>query len=196
MKERDKALAGYLFRQGDPDLAAERKRAQELCFRFNQTNPSDTEAKDSIIRQLIGTIKGKYGINAPFYCDYGSHITFGNNFFANYNCKILDGAEVVFGDDVRIGPDCSFLTPNHAPDPEMRRQGYEIFQPITVGDNVWFGANVTVLPGVSIGCDSIIAAGSVVSRDIPAGVLAAGVPCRVIRKLNDQDRYKYPEMPE
>ncbi len=196
MTERDKALAGYLFRQGDPILAEERKKAQQLCFQFNHTDPTDSERKDEIIRELIGNIKGNYGINAPFYCDYGFHITLGNNFFANYNCKILDGAEVVFGDDVRIGPDCSFLTPNHAPDPQMRRDGYEIFQPITVGDNVWFGANVTVLPGVTIGSDSIIAAGSVVSRDIPSGVLAAGVPCRVIRKLDDRDRHKYPQAPD
>ncbi|MBR0138390.1 MAG: sugar O-acetyltransferase [Erysipelotrichaceae bacterium] len=194
MTEREKALAGYLFRQGDPDLARERNRAHELCFRYNQTNPTDTETQQKILKELIGSIKGTITINAPFYCDYGSRIAVGDNFFANYNCKILDGAMVTFGDDVRIGPDCSFLTPNHSPDPQMRREGYEIFQPVTVGDNVWFGASVTVLPGVTIGKDSIIAAGSVVSRDIPEGVLAAGVPCKVIRKLNEEDRNRYPRI--
>lgn len=196
MTERDKALAGYLFRQGDPVLAQERNRAHELCFQYNQTSPSDVEKQQEILKELIGNIKGTITINAPFYCDYGSHITVGNNFFANYNCKILDGAEVRFGDDVRIGPDCSFITPNHAPDPEMRRDGYEIFQPVTVGDNVWFGASVTVLPGVTIGNNSIIAAGSVVTRDIPSGVLAGGVPCKVIRELGEQDKHKYPRMDE
>ncbi len=191
-KERDKALAGYLFRQGDPDLARERKWAQEMCFRYNHTDPSDDVRRKEILEQLIGNIKGSYLINAPFYCDYGSHITIGNNFFANYNCKILDGAEVVFGDDVRIGPDCSFLTPNHPLEPVMRKDGYEIFQPIHVGNNVWFGANVTVLPGVTIGDDSVIGAGSVVTRDIPANVFAAGVPCRVIRTLDNEDVSKYP----
>ena len=196
MTERDNALSVYLFRQGDPVLAEERKRAHELCYLYNQTNPSDEERKQEILKELIGYHTGRITINAPFYCDYGYRISVGDNFFANYNCKILDGAFVRFGDDVRIGPDCTFLTPNHAPDPQMRREGYEIFQPVTVGNNVWFGASVTVLPGVSIGDDSIIAAGSVVSRDIPAGVLAAGVPCRVIRKLNEHDKNRYPRIDE
>ena len=191
MTEREKALAGKLFHQGDPVLAEERKRAQDLCYDYNHTRPSDTAKRRELLQELIGHIKGELTINAPFYCDYGSLITVGERFFANYNCRILDGAEVVFGDDVRIGPDCSFLTPDHPKDPELRREGYEIFRPVTVGNNVWFGAGVTVLPGVSIGDDSVIAAGSVVTRDIPSGVLAAGIPCRVLRKLNESDRNQY-----
>lgn len=183
MSEYEKARSGKVFRQGDPKLAAERKRAKDLCFRFNQTIPSDEAQKEEIIRELIGNIKGDFGINAPFLCDYGKYITIGERFFANYNCKILDGADVIFGDDVRIGPDCSFITPNHVMEPETRREGYEIFKPIRVGNNVWIGANVTVLPGVTIGDNSVIAAGSVVNRDIPQNVLAAGVPCRVKKSL-------------
>ena len=190
--EREKALANILFHQGDPTLAAERGRAQELCFAYNQTSPSDINRKNEILQELLPNRKGQCTINAPFYCDYGTHIYIGDRFFANYNCKVLDGADVIFGDDVRIGPDCTFLTPNHALDPDMRREGYEIFLPIHVGNNVWFGAGVIVLPGVAIGDHSVIAAGSVVTRDILEGVLAAGNPCRVLRRLNERDRIKYP----
>lgn len=192
MTEREKALAGYLFIAGDPSLKKERDRAKDLCFELNMCKPSDEEKRNAILRQLIGTIKGKFTISSPFYCDYGKHITIGDRFFANYDCKIIDGAAVTFGDDVRIGPNCCFATPNHAFDPQMRKDGYQIYQPITVGNNVWFGASVTVLPGVTIGDDVIIAAGSVVSEDIPAGVLAAGNPCRPIRPFREEDKEKYP----
>lgn len=195
MTQRELALAGYLFVAGEPSLKAERERAKDLCFDLNQCRPSDQETRVAILRQLIGTIKGNFNILSPFYCDYGSRITIGNNFFANYDCKIIDGAEVIFGDDVRIGPNCCFATANHALDPGMRRDGYMIYQPVTVGNNVWFGAGVTVLPGVIIGDDCVIGAGSVVTGDIPAGVFAAGNPCRVIRPLTEADREKYPRWP-
>ena len=195
MTQRELALAGYLFVAGEPSLKAERERAKDLCFDLNQCRPSDQETRVAILRQLIGTIKGNFNILSPFYCDYGSRITIGNNFFANYDCKIIDGAEVIFGDDVRIGPNCCFATANHALDPGMRRDGYMIYQPVTVGNNVWFGAGVLVCPGVSIGDDCVIGAGSVVTGDIPAGVFAAGNPCRVIRPLTEADREKYPRWP-
>lgn len=172
-----------MFKAGDPVLRKERDRAKELCFQLNQCVHTDTEKRTEIIQKLIGTIKGNYDIISPFYCDYGKHITIGKNFFSNYNCKILDGANVIFGDDVRIGPDCTFCTPNHAMQPEMRKDGYMVFKPIHVGDNVWFGAGVLVLPGVTIGDNSVIGAGSVVTRDIPSGVLAVGNPCTVIKTL-------------
>lgn len=183
MTEREKALRGEMFKAGDPVLKQERDHAKALCFQLNQCVYTDTEKRTEIIQNLIGTIRGKFEIISPFYCDYGKYITIGNNFFANYNCKILDGAAVTFGDDVRIGPDCTFCTPNHAMQAEMRKEGYLILEPIRVGDNVWFGAGVLVLPGVTIGDNTVIGAGSVVTRDIPAGVLAAGNPCRVVRSL-------------
>lgn len=172
-----------MFKAGDPVLRQERDRAKELCFQLNQCVHTDTAKRSEIVQQLIGTIKGNFDIISPFYCDYGKHITIGNNFFSNYNCKILDGARVTFGDDVRIGPDCTFCTPNHVMDPKMRKDGYMIFKPINVGNNVWLGAGVLVLPGVTIGDNSVIGAGSVVTMDIPSGVLAAGNPCTVIRAL-------------
>lgn len=192
MTELEKAMAGYLFLSGDPSLRVERDRAKDLCHELNLCRPSDQEKRNAILRSLIGSIKGNFYIISPFYCDYGRFITIGNNFFANYDCKIIDGAKVTFGDDVRIGPNCCFATPNHAFDPQMRKDGYQIYQPITVGSNVWFGAGVTVLPGVTIGDDVIIGAGSVVTRDIPSGVLAAGNPCKVIRPFQKSDREKFP----
>lgn len=192
MTEREKALAGFLFMSGDPTLRQERERARDLCHELNLCRPSDGERRQEILRSLIGTIKGSFTILSPFYCDYGTYITIGNHFFANYDCKIIDGGRVTFGDDVRIGPNCCFATPNHALDPQMRKAGYQIFQPITVGNNVWFGAGVTVMPGITIGDDTVIAGGSVVSRDIPAGVLAGGNPCKVIRPLEERDRERFP----
>lgn len=195
MTQREKAMAGYLFRAGEPSLKAERDRAKDLCFELNQCRPSDQETRTEIIRKLIGTIRGTFTIMSPFYCDYGSRITIGNNFFANYDCKIIDGATVTFGDDVRIAPNCCFATPSHALDPQMRKEGYLVYLPITVGNNVWFGAGVTVLPGVTIGDDVIIGAGSVVTDDIPSGVIAAGNPCQVIRPFRESDKEKYPIWP-
>lgn len=183
--QKDKAMRGEWFVQGDPDLKAERDRAKMLCWELNQCSPAAEDRRQEILQQLIGRAHGSFTINSPFYCDYGSHITIGDRFFANYNCKILDGGEVTFGDAVRIGPDCTFSTVTHAMDPQQRRDGWQIFKPITVGDNVWFGACVLVMGGVTIGSDSVIGAGSVVTRDIPAGVFAAGNPCRVIKSLDE-----------
>lgn len=183
MTEKEKAMQGLIFRQGDPELKVQRDKAALLCFRYNNTAPDDIETKAKIINELIPDHKGKITINAPFQCDYGTYISVGERFFANYGTRILDGGMVTFGDDVRIGPGCTFITVTHTLDPVMRREGYQLFKPITVGNNVWFGANCTILPGVSIGDDAVIAAGSVVTEDIPAAVMAAGVPCKVKKEL-------------
>ena len=187
MEEKDKAMRGEVFKAGDPDLKREREYAKALCFKYNHTDPNDENEKVSIIKDLIGNIKGKFTINAPFYCDYGRYITIGENFFANYNCVIVDGGQVIFKDDVRIGPNCTFCTPNHDMNAERRKEGYMQYKNIVVGNNVWFGAGVTVLPGVTIGDNSVIGAGSVVTKDIPDNVFAAGNPCRVIKTLNNQE---------
>ncbi len=193
MTEWQKAQAGFLYDANyDEELIRFREKCADLCYAFNQCRPSDAERKNELLHCIFGEIRGEIGINAPFYCDYGFNIFVGRNFFANYNCVILDGAKVTFGDNVFIAPNCTFTTAGHPLDVEQRNQGLEIALPITVGDNVWFGANVCVLPGVTIGSGSVIAAGSVVNRDIPSGVLAGGVPCRVIRTLTEQDREKYP----
>jgi len=165
------------------DAAVMRQQAEcrKLLQQLNFMDRSDFEALAELSSRLLGGAEGAF-INPPFYCDYGSHIKVGKNFFANYNCKLIDGGKITFGDDVLVGPDCTFLTPLHPTDPQRRKAGYMTYKPITVGNNVWFGAGVTVCPGVTIGDNCTIGAGSVVVKDIPAGSIAVGNPCRVIRK--------------
>lgn len=194
MNEWDKAQAGYLYDANyDKEIIESRIKCADLCYEFNQCRPSDTEKQIEIIKKIIGCVKGSFGITAPFYCDYGSNITIGDNFYANHNCTILDGAKVTFGNNVFIAPNVVFTTAGHAIDREQRAKGLEIALPITVGDDVWIGTNVSVLPEVSIGSNTIIGAGSVVNKDIPDGVIAAGVPCKVIRRITEEDKQKYSE---
>ena len=181
--EKEKAMAGLEFKRGDKDLAYQRQQAELLCYEFNNIIPNDLEKRNEIINRLIGKVgKGCY-IKSPFICEYGSLISVGDNFFANYNCKLIDGGKIIFGDNILIGPDCTFVTAEHPVDSARRLEGYQIFKPITVGNNVWFGAGVTVCPGVTIGDDCVIGAGSVVVKNIPGGTLAVGNPCRVIKKI-------------
>lgn len=183
MTEKEKALLGLEFRQGDPQLRQRRELAEKLCFAYNCLPPDDREKKQQILEELIPDQQEGCYIKSPFLCEYGEYISLGKNFFANYNCKLMDGGRITFGDDVRIGPDCTFVTVDHPLEAQRRRAGYQIFKPIAVGHNVWFGAGVTVCPGVTIGDNCVIGAGSVVVRDIPANTLAVGTPCKVIRQL-------------
>ncbi|MFG6394542.1 MAG: sugar O-acetyltransferase [Lachnospiraceae bacterium] len=193
MTEWEKAQAGYLYDANyNKELAEAREKCADLCYEFNNCKPSDTEKQKEILKKIIGEIKGNIVITAPFYCDYGFNISVGDNFYTNHNCTILDGAKVTFGDNVFIAPDCVFSTAGHPIDAGQRAKGLEIALPVKVGDNVWIGANVSVLPGVTIGSNTVIGAGSVVNKDIPSGVVAAGNPCRVIRKITEADKNKYP----
>lgn len=193
MTEWGKAQNGYLYdANNDKDIVELRTHCADLCYEFNHCKPSETEKQKAILEQMLGKIKGTPVITAPFYCDYGSNISIGENFYTNHNVTILDGAKVTFGDNVFIAPNCVFSTAGHAIDSAQRVQGLEIALPITVGDNVWIGTNVSVLPGVTIGSNTIIGAGSVVNKSIPDGVIAAGNPCKVIREVTDADKEKYP----
>jgi len=188
MTEKEKALQGLEFMRGGVELKLQRDRAEMLCYEYNMTPPADSEKKQKILNSLIPDTKEGCYIKSPFICEYGDYITLGKNFFANYNCKLIDGGKITFGDDVLIGPDCTFVTAEHPTDAEKRKAGYMIYKPITVGSNVWFGAGVTVCPGVTIGDNSTIGAGSVVVRDIPANCVAVGNPCRVLhKKTPDRD---------
>ncbi len=135
------------------------------------------------MKELLGKTKGSFVITAPFWCDYGYNIEVGENFYTNHNCVFLDAAKITFGDNVFIAPNCCFSTAGHPLDSEQRSKGLEFANPIKVGNNVWFGAGVTVLPGITIGDDAVIGAGSVVTKDIPSGVIAVGNPCKVLRKI-------------
>lgn len=193
MREWDKAQLGYLYdANNDEAIIEDRIRCMDFCYEFNHCKPSDLSKQQKIMKKLLGKINGDFVINAPFFCDYGSNIELGNNFFANYNCTILDAAKVSFGDSVFIAPNCVITTSGHAFDREQRANGLEIALPITIGNDVWIGANVSILPGVTIGNNVIIGAGSVVNKDIPDGVIVAGVPCKVIRKISEEDKHKYP----
>ena len=193
MTEWEKAQAGYLYDANyEKEIIKMREKCADLCHDFNMCKPSDVDRQKEILTKIIGNIKGRFVITAPFYCDYGINISVGDNFYANYNVTILDGAPVTFGNNVFIAPNCVFSTAGHPLNVEQRNKGLEIALPITVGDNVWIGTQVSVLPGVTIGNNTVIGAGSVVNRDIPDGVIAAGNPCRVIRKITEEDKKKYP----
>ena len=184
ISEKEKCRQGELYdANNDAELIAEREACKLLCHEYNQLLPSDTKHRKEIIVKLFGKTGRNFLIEQPFYCDYGYNIEIGENFYTNVNCVILDGAKVKFGDNVFIAPNCGFYTAGHPFDVEQRNQGLEYARPITIGNNVWIGAQVCVLPGVTIGDNCVIGAGSLVNKDIPAGSLAVGNPCRVIRKL-------------
>lgn len=189
MTEKEKMLRGQLYDANyDAQLEAEREKAKELCYEFNRLRPSDRQGQEALLRQLLGKAGANLRITAPFWCDYGYNIEVGENFYANHNLVILDGAKVTFGDNVFIAPDCGFHTAGHPIDFERRNRGLEYAYPITVGSNVWIGAGVQVMPGVTIGDNVVIGGGSVVVKDIPADSVAVGNPCRVIRAITDADR--------
>ena len=182
--EKEKCGMGILYdANNDAELIAERQACKDLCYEYNRLLPSETKSREEIIVRMFGKTGRSFLIEQPFFCDYGYNIEIGENFYANVNCVILDAAKVRFGDNVFIAPNCGFYTAGHPFDVEQRNLGLEYARPITIGNNVWIGAQVCVLPGVIIGDNCVIGAGSVVCKDIPAGSLAVGNPCRVIRKL-------------
>ena len=190
--EKEKAREGILYdANNDAELVAERLAAADMTYELNRLRPSQVAEREAVIRRLLGRTGKNVSIVSPFFCDYGYNIEIGENFFMNMNCVILDGAKVTFGDNVFVAPGCGFYTAGHPLDAERRNAGLEYALPIRIGNNVWIGAQVCVLPGVTIGDNSVIGAGSVVTKDIPSGVLAAGNPCRVIRPITEADAARY-----
>lgn len=189
MTEKEKMLKQMMYDANyDKVLIEERIQAKELCYEFNMLRPSETEKQTEILKKLLGKTKKAFCITAPFWCDYGYNIEVGENFYANHNLVILDGAKVTFGDNVFIAPNCGFYTAGHPIDFERRNQGLEYAYPITVGDNVWIGGNVCVMPGVTIGNNVVIGGGSVVVKDIPDNCVAVGNPCKVIRTIREDGK--------
>lgn len=186
MTEKEKCEQGLLYDANfDKELVREREHCKDLCQQYNSLPYADYKKREAMIRSIILRSQSAFLIEQPFWCDYGYHTEIGENFYANHNLIILDGAKVKFGDNVFIGPNCGFYTAGHPENVTKRNQGLEYARPITVGNNVWIGGNVTVLPGVSIGDNTVIGAGSVVTRNIPDNVVAAGNPCKVIRPVDD-----------
>jgi len=172
-------LAGELYDANDPELAGERRRAKALCRKYNGV---EGDPDPSILSELLGSPTDAY-LEPPFYCDYGYNLRLGRKVYANHNLIVLDCAGVSLGDNVYIGPNVVISTAGHPVDPGTRTSGLEFARPIVIGDNVWLGASVVVLPGVEIGNNTTIGAGSVVTRSIPPDCVAVGSPCRVVRRL-------------
>lgn len=189
MSERDKMNQGLWYDANyDTELLDERTKAEDLCFQFNNTRPSDSERKEALLRQLLPKLGEQAVVLAPFFADYGYNCVIGANTFLNHNAYLMDGAPITIGTNCFIGPNCGMYTATHPLLAEERNRGLERAKPIVIGNNVWLGASVIVLPGVTIGDDSVIGAGSIVTKDIPAGVVAIGNPCRVIRPITESDR--------
>ena len=187
--DKEKMLAGEPYLAFCNELVTERARAKEILFEYNNLHPSEMEKRTEILKHFLGATGKQLLIEQPFRCDYGYNIRVGENFYANMGCTILDEALVTFGDNVLLAPNVSIYTAGHAVNVAQRIVGWEYAYPVTVGHNVWIGGNVVILPGVSIGDNSIIGGGSVVTKDIPANVVAAGNPCRIIKEAEEGDRY-------
>ena len=185
--ERRDAQLPYI---SDDSVFEEQKRARRLTQALNTADRSDFAKISSLVKELLGKSENAM-INPPFYCDYGSHIEVGKNFFANYNCTILDVAKVTIGDNCQMAPNVAIYTAGHPVHPDTRNTLYEYGIEVQIGDNVWIGGNTVICPGVHIGSNVVIGAGSVVTKDIPAWHIAAGNPCRVIRKITEDDRKFY-----
>lgn len=184
MSEKAKMLAGELYDANyNKDLIEDRNTIKDKCFEYNNIKPSDIENRKKIMQTILGKTKENFLIEQPFICDYGYNIEIGENFYSNHNLIILDANKVKFGDNVFIAPNCGFYTSGHPLDYETRNKGLEYAKPITVGNNVWIGGNVVVLPGVTIEDNVVIGAGSVVNKDIPSNCVAVGNPCRVIKQI-------------
>ena len=190
MTEKEKAKEGLLYNNNfDPQLIRERMDCQAACQEYNAIPVREMERRCAKIREIVGEVGERFQIEQPFHCDFGYNIRIGENFYSNYNLIILDEAPVTIGHDVFIAPDCGIYTAGHPINVIQRNEGLEYAKPVTIGDNVWIGGGVKIMPGVTIGSQVVIGAGSVVTKDIPSGVVAAGVPCRVIREVSDSELF-------
>jgi maltose O-acetyltransferase len=190
MKER--MLRGELYLFDDPELAADSARAQELLELYNATRHAEQELRDALLRELLGEVGDGVVVRPPFRCDYGSYLSIGAGTFVNYDCVMLDVAPIRIGAACQIATCVQLLTAAHPVDPAPRRHGWESGEPITIDDNVWLGGGAIVCPGVTIGADTVVGAGAVVTRDLPAGVVAVGNPARILREIDDRDTVTVP----
>lgn len=181
---RERMLAGDPYIADDPEIAERSAAALDLMAAYNATSVRQRPLRRRLLEQLLGSVGEGTEIRPPFYVDYGAHITIGARCFANFGLVALDVAPITLGDDVQIGPNVQLLTPTHPVEPEPRRQKWEAAKPIKIGNNVWLGGGAIVLPGVTIGDNTVVGAGSVVTRDLPANVIAVGNPARVIRSID------------
>lgn len=185
MTEKELMLAGQLYMANDEELMADNRRARKLLREFNA---SEKEQRVGLLRELFEQVGENPWVEPPFYCDYGCHIRVGNNFYANFDCIILDVCDVVIGDNVLLGPRVSIFTAGHPIDAAVRGSGLEYGKKVVIGSNVWIGGNTVINPGVHIGDNVVIGSGAVITKDVPSGVIAVGNPGRILREITEQDK--------
>lgn len=186
MTEKEKSHAELLYQPGDPELVADRDETVRKLHRYNNMDPLDRSGRQAAIRELFGKTGENCVVEQPLFCTYGYNTTVGDNFFLNVNCKLMDSGKITIGNNVFIAPNVCIVTEEHAMDVKQRLEGLEYTHPVTIGDNVWICTGAIILPGVTIGENSVIGAGSVVTKDIPPNSLAVGNPCKVIRTLTQE----------
>lgn len=187
----ERMLSGKLYDCADETLQARQRELNELVFDYNNTRPTDGKRRQTLLRQIFEDMGEGCYIEPPLHANWGSHTHLGNKVYANFNLTLVDDTHIYIGDNVMFGPNVTLCTAGHPIEPELRRQVYQYNFPIHIEENVWIGAGVIVLPGVTIGKNSVIGAGSVVTRDIPENVVAMGTPCRVARPISEWDREYY-----
>lgn len=189
---RERMLRGELYIADDPDIEADYARTQELLGRFNDTAPGDWDGRDELLRQMLREVGEGVVVRPRFICEFGA-VSIGDRTFINVDAVMLDVAPITIGADCQIATRVQLLTATHPIDPGPRRAGWEYAKPIAIGDNVWLGGGTIVCPGVTIGQDTVIGAGAVVAKDLPAGVVAVGVPARIVREIGEADRVEVPD---
>jgi galactoside O-acetyltransferase len=191
MTIREKMKNGMLYVDIGEGLDEERKRCKELLYDYNNTRPNEEIKRKELLKELLGDMGEEIWIEPPVHMAYGTNVHIGNHFYANFNLVIVDDIDVYIGEHVMIAPNVTITPTGHPVDPELRKPGTQFSIPVRIGNDVWIGSNVVILPGVNIGDNSVIGAGSVVTHDIPGNVVAVGNPCRVLRKITERDKEYY-----
>ncbi len=192
MTIQEKMHSGTIYYPGDPDLLREQQACLEKLYDFNQTRPGESEKREALLREMFAEIGEGCYIEPPFHANFaGRHVHFGRDVYANFNLTLVDDTHIYVGDCTMFGPNVVVATAGHPLLPELREEGYQFNIPVRIGKNCWLGAGVIVLPGVTIGDNTVVGAGSVVTKDLPANVVAVGNPCRVLREIGERDREYY-----
>ena len=192
MDIREKQHGGQLYLPGDESLQREQLRCLNRLYEFNQIRPSDLERKTALLKEMFAELGEDCYIETPFHANWGGrHVHFGSNIYANFNLTLVDDTHIYVGDFTQFGPNVVLATAGHPIDPELRERYYQYNAPVRIGRNCWLGANVVVVPGVTMGDNVVVGAGSVVTKDLPSNVVAVGNPCRILREVNDHDREYY-----
>lgn len=187
MTEKERMLSGKLYKASDEELKKDFLAAKNIIRRINCSKETDTKLRTSLFIKLFKSVGDNFNIEPPFFCDYGKNIAIGNDFYANYDCIIIDVCDVLIGDNVFLAPRVCIYTATHPIDAKIRNLKLEYGKPVVIGNNVWIGGNTVINPGVKIGDNAVIGSGSVVTKNIPSNVVAAGNPCRVIREITEED---------